>query len=39
MVWTKLNFIVNLNKPCWTSKSHLNKIARTIGENLSSLDC
>ncbi len=39
MVWTKSNFIVNLNKPCWASNSLLNKIARAIGRNLSSLDC
>jgi hypothetical protein len=39
MAWVELDFIVNLNRPCWTSNSHLDKIIGTIKGDLLFLDC
>jgi hypothetical protein len=37
MAWATFDFIINLNKPYWASKSQINKITRTIRAKLSSL--
>jgi hypothetical protein len=39
MAWAMLDFMVNLNEPCWTSKSQAQRMVGTIGANLSSLGC
>jgi hypothetical protein len=38
MSWAAFDFIINLNKPYWASKSQLNKIIKTIKTKLSSLE-
>lgn len=39
MAWVELDFIVNLNRTCWTPNSHPDKIIGTINGDLLSLDC